>query len=190
MDDNRTALQDWSLDLHTSQPGRVVKFYADTYEVDVELVCKRPVPHIDGGFVYEDPPILPRCPVCSFGNSVSWLKVPLVPGDLVWLISPECSTDEFVDTGETAQPQQVQRHGLLGSLALPFVLPSRTPTGCQVSLGGSGADFVALASKVTTAIGDLTTAVQNMALAGNSGGPLVFTAPVYASVAATEVKAK
>lgn len=185
------ALDDRLLDLHTGQPGRVVAFYPDTYEVDVELVCRRPVPHAGGGYSYEEPPIIPHVMVCCFGNDTSWMKVALKAGDLVWLLSPEVSTDEFVDTGETAQPANVTRHGLLGSIAIPFVLPSKTPTGVQVSLAG-GSDYVALAAKVDSnfqAIKDLFT---NWVVALQDGGTALKTASesmVFESTAATQVKA-
>jgi hypothetical protein len=189
------AITNKLLDLHTGQPGRVEKFYADTYEVDVKLVCKKPLPHADGGFVYEDAPVIPRVMVCCFGNSASWMKVELVPGDLVWILSPEVSTDEFIDTGEVSQPSNVTRHGLLGSIAIPFVLPSRTPTGAVVSLAG-GADYVALAAKVDQRIA----ALENHYIAhvhvvtDPVSGPLT-SAPAAppltpgASTAATKVKA-
>lgn len=144
------ALESRLLDLHTQQPGRVVKFYADTYEADVQLMCRRPVPHAAGGYVYEDPPIIPRVQVLCLGNSASWLKVDLVVGDLVWVMSPEVSTSEFVDSGQVSQPAEVVRHGLLGSVCIPYLIPTQaqaTASGPTVSLAG-GADYVALAGKV------------------------------------------
>lgn len=196
------ALNNKLLDLHTGQPGRVEKFYADTYEVDVKLVCKKPLPHADGSSVYEDAPVIPRVMVCCFGNSASWMKVELVPGDLVWLLSPEVSTDEFIDTGEVSQPSNVTRHGLLGSIAIPFVLPSKSPTGPIVSLAG-GADYVALAAKVDQALSDIYTWQQGVDefCAGHTHataalGPPVAGSPPYLgaatqadSTAAAKVKA-
>ena len=151
------ALESRLLDLHTQQPGRVVKFYADTYEADVQLMCRRPVPHVDGGYVYEDPPIIPRVQVLCLGNSASWMKVELAAGDLVWVMSPEVSTSEFVDSGQVSQPAEVVRHGLLGSVCIPYLIPTQaqaTAAGPIVSLAG-GADFVALAAKVDARIGAL-----------------------------------
>ena len=184
-------IDDSLLELHTSQPGRVVAFYADTYEVDVELVCKRPVPHAAGGYVYEDPPVIPRCPVCAFGNDQSFMRLALKKGDLVWLLSPEVSTDEFVDTGELAQPSNVTRHGLLGSLAIPFVLPSKTPAGHLVSLAG-GADFVALAAKVDANFKEIKDMFSGWTPVPNDGGAALKTLSdslSLSSTAATKVKA-
>ena len=197
------ALDDRLLDLHTGQPGRVVAFYADTYEVDVELVCRRPVPHAGGGYAYEEQPIIPHVMVCAFGNDQSWMRMALKKGDLVWILSPEVSTDEFIETGDVSQPANVTRHGLLGSLAIPFVLPSRTPSGHLVSLAG-GADYVALAAKVDKALSDIVswTKDQNAwdashthgcpPLGGPSSPPVQLPPPeagTPASTAATQVKA-
>lgn len=191
MVDVNRIIDDRLLELHTSQPGRVVAFYADTYEVDVELVCRRAVPHAGGGYTYEDPPIIPHVMVCAFGNDESWTRLKLKKGDLVWLLSPEVSTDEFIDTGETAQPSNVTRHGLLGSMAIPFVLPSKTPAGPLVSLAG-GEDFVALSKKVD----DNFKAIKDMFSAWtpvpNDGGAALKTASaslVFASTAAKDLKA-
>lgn len=152
------ALEARLLDLHTQQPGRVVTFYADTYEADVQLMCRRPVPHADGGYVYEDAPVIPRAQVCCLGNATSWMKVNLAEGDLVWVMFPEVSTAEFVDSGgEISQPADVTRHGLLGAMVLPYLLPSQltqTASGPLVSLAG-GADWAARADRVDARIGAL-----------------------------------
>lgn len=141
------ALDNRLLDVHTSQPGRVVKYYADTYEADIQLVCRRAVPHVDGGYVYEDPPVLPKVPLACWGTTDSYFKPPVTAGAFVWFFASEVSTDEFLETGDVSQPANVARHSLSSGIAIPFVLPSEIPTGPMLQ-AGSGGDFVARADKV------------------------------------------
>lgn len=188
---NNKTLEDRLLDLHTQQPGKVVNFYPETYEVDVQLVCRRPVPHIDGGYVYEDPPIIPRVQVVCFGNSSSWLKVELAAGDFVWVMSPEVSTSEFVESGSVSEPADVTKHGLLGSVAIPFMIPSQlalTALGPTVSLAG-GADFVALAAKVDANFLAIKQMFTNWTPVQETGLKTLSTALQLPSTAAAKVKA-
>jgi hypothetical protein len=190
VDVNR-MIDDRLLELHTGQPGRVVTFYADTYEADVELVCRRPVPHAGGGYVYEDPPVIPRVLICSFGNATNCLRVQLAKGDLVWVLHSEVSTDEFIDTGEIAQPSNVARHGIFGGIAIPFVLPSKMNTGPRVVLA-DGADFVALSAKVDANFQAIKTMFTNWVVAPTDGGGALKTLATelsFGSTAAAQVKA-
>ena len=188
---NTKILEDRLADLHTQQPGKVVTFYPETYEADVQLMCRRPVTHIDGGYVYEEQPIIPRVQVVCFGNANSWLKVELSPGDFVWVMSPEISTAEFVESGSESEPADVTRHGLLGSVAIPFMLPTQmalTALGPMVSLAG-GADYVALAAKVDANFLAIKQMFTNWTPVQETGLKTLSTALSFSSTAATEVKA-
>ena len=188
---NNKNLEDRLLDLHTQQPGKVIAFYPETYEADVQLVCRRPVPHVDGGYVYEDPPIIPRVQVVCFGNAASWLKVELSEGDFVWVMSPEVSTSEFIESGSTSEPADVTKHGLLGSVAIPFMIPTQlalTVLGPTVSLAG-GADYVALAAKVDANFLAIKQMFTNWTPVQETGLKTLSAALLFSSTAATEVKA-
>jgi hypothetical protein len=177
-------------DVHTSAPGTVVKFYSDDYTVDVKLGAQKPVARYDGGVSYEEHPILPRVPVCSFGTVRTYNRPDLEPGDLVWVLFSETSPAEFLEEGNPSQPGDTARHSLSGGLAIPITIPGKLPATPKTVLGGVPASPVAIASLVESAIASLQTRVINMAAAGNSGGPLVFTPVEDLSVGAQEVWAK
>jgi hypothetical protein len=189
----RRALDDRIADVHTSAPGTVVKFDSAAYTVDVQLGNRRQATAWDGSVAFEDPPIIPGIPVACFGTTRAYLKSDLAPGDKVWLIFAESSPAEFLDGQAVAEPADCARHSMSGALAIPFVLPTKlgmTP----VVLGGAGADFVALSTKVDLALAAIVTwAGTHTHIITLPDAPSAVAVPVLpdqASTAATEVKAK
>lgn len=180
------------IDVHTSQPGRVVQFYPDTYDADIQLMCQRAVPHVDGGYVYEEPPTLPKVPIACWGTTESYFKPPVPKGSFVWFFSSEVSTDEFLESGDVSQPANVARHGLSSGIAIPFVLPSQIPSGPMLQ-AGSGGDFVARADKVDARFQNLENyAITHTHATAALGPPIKATEPLTPGqpTAATEIKVK
>lgn len=180
-------------DLNVSAPGTVESFDATNYTVDVKLGVLRPVPNWDGSVGYEEIPILPAVPVATFGSTRTFNRPDLQKGDVVWVIFAGISPAEFLETGDVSQPGDTSRFSLSGGLAIPITLPGKLPASPKCVLGGSGADFVALATKTNDRIKALEDwAKTHTHTSGGSGSPT--TGPVEplsngSSVAAAETKA-
>jgi hypothetical protein len=166
----RRALEDRLLDLHTAGPGKIVAVYPDG-TADVKPMIRRPVPATDGGFEYEEIPIVPRALVCRLGTVRSSIKFDVQSGDFVWLSFPEASVSEFFETQAESDPELVQRHGLSGALAFPICL----------SRVADPVDLVALAAKVETALQGIETwAASHTHMVASLGAPTAVAAPVLA----------
>lgn len=168
-------------EVHTSAVGVVTKYDAINQTADVQLAAKTQVKAWDGSVAYEDPPILPAVPVCCFGTARQFIKPELQAGDSVWLIFSEQSPAEFLDNGSIAEPGDTARHSMSGALAIPFVRPGQLPVSPQVQLGGTGAQFAALAALVDA---NFTALKAVFAAWGAAGAPAGATLPSEIGLAA------
>jgi hypothetical protein len=166
----RRALEDRLTDLHTSGPGRIEAVYPDG-TADVKPMIRRPVPSADGGFQYEEIPIIPKALVARLGTARSSIKFDVQPGDFVWLVFSELSTAEFFETQAEAEPELVSRHGLTGAFAIPICL----------SRAAEPVDLIALAAKVETALQSIEQwAGTHTHMVTSLGAPTAVAVPVLA----------
>ena len=167
-------------------------------------MISRPVPATIGGYIYEEIPVIPDCIVMFFGTVRSDIEAPLVSGDFVWLLFPESSLDEFLDSGSASNPSIVARHGLTSPLAIPITLPGKAANTDKLALAtktDTEVDTIwAAIAKIYTDMGSLVTwMTAHMHPTAAAGPPSVAApppTPVVAptapttSVAAAELKAK
>ena len=96
----RLALDARQMDIHTGMPGRVEKYDASTRKADIKPQLKRAVPDGQGGYVIEDPPVLPNVRVGWPKGGGMFMTFPLKKGDFVWVMFAERSLDAWKSKGE------------------------------------------------------------------------------------------
>lgn len=206
--------------------------------VDVLPGLMRSVPNEDGELIEEALPMLPMVPVGYYQGGGFFISVPLKAGDIVLVVFAERSMDQWLEVaqkggGRAINPGDEGTHTLEGAIALPCGPAPRSALlagvsatdlvighdgGARVHIspsgvihGGdeSGAEFVALAQKVTTELNRIKddfaklkseiskgfTNVKAGAAADGPGAATLFNTAMAAfpsspgSVAATKLKA-
>ncbi len=231
----RLAIKQNQAELHVSMPGRIESYDVTQQRADIKPLLKRPLVASDGTVLTAEVlPIIHDVPIkFDRGGSGFFITFPLVPGDHVHLIFNERSIGQFVNSqGEDTDPQEFRMHNLSDCVAYPGFYPFALSLddahadnlvigkdgGIQIHLKPAGeihlgsenaAEFVALAAKTDTRIGDLETAVSTIVTAHANVHTHIVTAPLIpgaptpsatglptataptpgASVAATKVKA-
>lgn len=105
--------------IHVSCPGIVQKYDPDTKTADVLPAVKRPVRTPDGGFLYEDHPVIPGVPVAWPQGDGFGIHFPLSEGSKVTLVFSELSNSEHRTTGEVSEPFDLRLFGLGYPVAIP-----------------------------------------------------------------------
>lgn len=201
-------------DTYHALPGIVVAYHATTQTADVQIALDDPrfdpdtdVRSDEPWDVYQDMRVAwPR-----FGGFV--VCGPLAPGDKVQVFFQDLDDSNFRVTGQQGSPPRSRRFGADAAFCLPWDL---TDAGVAIdataaasaliigvdggeaqirigtttiSLGATGADFVALASKVLTELGKIQATLATGTVTA-APGPVVFGTPyVPGSVASAIVKA-
>ena len=147
----RDAVRQGLARVHTGLPAVVVSYDRVTQRAHVQPVIRGRYTDGEGGSGTYRPPVLPNVPVIfpsATGVSLTW---DLSPGDPVWLMCAERSTDEWRATGEAdITPADFRRFSLSDAVAIPGGLPSAIPAtgyaagavvlqGTDVRLGSSAA---------------------------------------------------
>lgn len=204
--------------IHTSLPGKVVAYHPADQTADVQPMVKRCLFDDEGNKIYQSLPVLPSVPVMFMRGGGYAVTVPLAVGDFVWLMASESAMAEYLGTGQESEPWDTRRHHLSNCVAYPGCYPDTAPltnaptdgislgkdTGSRVVihpstilLGADATDFVALASKVQTALDAIKLAFNtHMHATAGTGAPSPPTTatgiPIgtLGPVAAATVKAK
>lgn len=165
---------------------------------------------------YEAHPALGGVPVIWPRGGGYVMTLPLAPGDFVWLMFSEQALGEWRTSGSRSRPVDARRHSIGYPYALPGAFPDvralstddapargtkmvlgEDGGNCQVILdkeaatpvillGREATEFVALASKVQTALD----AIKDHTHASGAASPSTELAAGLGPVAATLVKAK
>jgi hypothetical protein len=199
----RLAMDARQLELHTSLPCAVVSYNAATQRAQLQPLVTRPVPTDDNpvlAFMYEVLPVLHEVPVYfprGGGCKIIW---PLAPGDTVLFVATEADIAGWMATGQLANPDQIERHGLHGGVAFAGIGADVGPLtghptaivvdGPMVHLGGdTPTEFVMLATQLLAWIGQANAAFAAIAAAAGANPNPSITAPTAVPAAATKVKA-
>lgn len=165
----RAAIESKLLDLHTSLPARVKSYNDATQTADVVPVIRRAVRKRDGSVAHEDLPTIHNVPVMWHEGGGFSVRLPLAPGDHVWLIFSEAATAQWRATGQVSQPGDLRRHDLSYAAAIPAGHPvkgslpagvpgsawARTPGDFHFAANPLLSQYVALANKVNEALAAL-----------------------------------
>jgi len=204
----RAAIDARLLDVHTSLPARVVRYDAARCLVDAAPLVRAPVVDEQGRVTYTQLPVVPNVPVAFPQGGGFRLTFPIAVGDTVWLSFSEASLERWLQFGGEVSPEDPRRFALTDAVALPGVralaggdaVTAASEDGCvlelvggsaklrlkaggTVELGTSGAQALALASKVATELGTLKAAINAAPVLPGDGGA-VFKASLVAALAA------
>lgn len=221
----RNAMQARASEIHVALPARVESYDAAKQTIDAKPLVKRVVESEDGELA-ESLPVVPNVPVAFPRSGGFFVSFPIKKGDTVLLVFCERSIDEWRSRGAESEPQDLRMHDLSDAVAIPGVYADGDaladahednmvlgedggtqihikPSSGEIHLGSeNAAEFVALADKTDTEIGDIITAVNNFltttfnthnhSTAMGPSGPPTPTASTISSaqsVAASKVKA-
>lgn len=202
-------------DIRKCLPAQVTAVYPSRQTVDVQIAVNDQLFDDLGSPVSMGAAALSDVPLACLRGGGFFVWLPVAVGDSVMLHFTDLAIDVWRSgDGSPADPAYKGKHTLAGAYAVPCVAPDRfalaSPpgdagaviigkdgadeqiliTGSDIKLGAGATDFVALASKVQTAIADLATWVKT-GVAPSGGGLVTYANPAPTdSVAATLVKAK
>lgn len=204
----RTAIEARLLDVHTSIPAKVVRYDASRCVVDAAPLVRAPETAEDGTISYTALPVVTNVPVAFPEGGGFRLTFPLAIGDTVWLSFSEASLERWMQFGGEVDPEDPRRFALSDAAAIPGVralagsdaVVAASEDGCvleliggnaklrlkaggTVELGTSGAEALALASKVATELGVLKTAINAAPVTPGDGGA-TFKASLIAALSA------
>lgn len=132
----REAVRQGVAGVHTCLPAVVVAYDPAKQTIHAQPVLRGRYTDDAGDVQTYLPPVLPNVPVVfpsSTGISITWT---LTPGDPVWLLCGERSTDEWRATGEAdITPADFRRFSLADAVAIPGGLPSSIPSAGYTTAG-------------------------------------------------------
>lgn len=203
-------------DLHTSLPGKVVKYDSATQKADVQPLIKERYTDEAGAVQARELPVIPSVPVDFPGGGGYRMTVPLLPGDTGLIVFCEASLDKWLVSGGTVDPDDDRRHDLTDAVFRPgprdFGHPwASAPTdratfgkddGLQIHITpslvnvGSNSpaelEFAALGDALQTWCGQIYTwlAALELPVAGAVAGPPAVPPPTVPTLKSASVTVK
>jgi hypothetical protein len=202
------AIDSALLNVYVAGPGIVKEYDPVKHVVTVQPAVRRPLETEDGELTQEDPALVQNVPLAHFGGSRLSVMHRAVAGDVVLLVYCDFSPALFRNRKSLSDTPDARKSGPSYPIAIPWYFDTSDgdadpsvglPGGLRLTFAsdaikvGSGADFVALAQKVDTALSDLvswlTSHVHTSAAPGSPTTPPTVPPTPPTSVAATNLKA-
>jgi hypothetical protein len=111
------------LDVHTCLPAKIQTYDAETQKADVIPLLKKKYRFDDEP---KDLPIITNVPVQwpSANNGAAYIHLPLVAGDIGWVVFSERSIDTWLaGEGDSVAPRDPRHHHLSDAIFMPGGLP-------------------------------------------------------------------
>ncbi len=106
-------------DLHTSLPGKIVRYDATTQKADVQPLIKERYTDESGAMQSRDLPVIPAVPVQFPGAGGYRITFPIAADDVGLVMFCEASLDKWLVSGGTVDPSDDRRHDLTDAVFLP-----------------------------------------------------------------------
>jgi hypothetical protein len=113
-------------ELHTAMPGKVTAYDPLTNTIVVQPGLQQGV-IVGGKRQFFALPEIPFVPVIFPRAGGFVLRMPIEPGDWVWLMFSEGSLAEWKRNGDVVQPQDARRHSIGWPVAIPGCFPNSNP---------------------------------------------------------------
>lgn len=111
--------QSFSAQIHTSLPGKIVRYDATTQKADVELLIKDRYTDETGALQVKTFPVIPAVPVLFPGAGGYRITFPIAEGDTGLVMFTEASLDKWLVSGGTVDPEDDRRHDLTDAVFQP-----------------------------------------------------------------------
>ena len=203
-------------DLHTSLPGKIVRYDATTQKADVQPLIKERYTDESGAMQSRELPVIPAVPVQFPGAGGYRITFPVAADDVGLVVFSEASLDKWLVSGGTVDPADDRRHDLTDAVFLPGLRDfghalASAPTdratfgkddGLQIHITpslvnvGSNSqaelEFAALGDALQTWCGQIHTwlAALELPVAGAVAGPPAVLPPTVPTLKSASVKVK
>ncbi len=203
-------------DLHTSLPGKIVRYDASTQKADVQPLIKERYTDESGAMQSRDLPVIPAVPVQFPGAGGYRITFPVAADDVGLVVFSEASLDKWLVSGGTVDPADDRRHDLTDAVFLPGLRDfghalASAPTdratfgkddGLQIHITpslvnvGSNSpaelEFAALGDALQTWCGQIYTwlAALELPVAGAVAGPPAVPPPTVPTLKSASVQVK
>ena len=203
-------------DLHTSLPGKIVRYDATTQKADVQPLIKERYTDESGAMQSRDLPVIPAVPVQFPGAGGYRITFPVAADDVGLVVFSEASLDKWLVSGGTVDPADDRRHDLTDAVFLPGLRDfghalASAPTdratfgkddGLQIHITpslvnvGSNSpaelEFAALGDALQTWCGQIYTwlAALELPVAGAVAGPPAVPPPTVPTLKSASVQVK
>ena len=186
------------LDLRVCSPATVLSFNPATRRADLTLAFL-PVLYVEDEEVPQPPIVCPQVPVLMLGDSISYVKAPILPGSTGLVIFADRCLARFLLTGAPDDPINGRTHSLGDGLFIPCAIgPTAVaspvdPTGIVVEgtlvkLGAAATQPAVLGTAFAAAFGTYAAAIAGAAAtfitAATTWAGLAPGAPAFATAAA------
>ena len=169
-------------DLRVCMPARVERYDSSLQVIDAQPLIKETYAQTDGAEVSVALPLCQNVPVQFPGGGGMRITFPVAVGDTVLLVFGDRSRDSWQVQGGLSDPLDARRHHLSDAYALLGFHANSSPyqdaDPSVITLGSNTglADFVALSSKVDTALAQLSAVFNAWVPVPSDGGAVLKTA--------------